>query len=925
MQSIHVFLRSGLGFVIGLLASSCVNAQTIFSDSFETFVPACVSGALDGTTLPVPALGGAVLLGCFEIRNDASARSAEAAYGSLPIPRSSALGDADFARLVVIGPGGRRWPAEFAVLSRWGRPLADTSAPVRWLSTTLAIDIAEQGGAVLALMRLPLVPNPDPGGLTIAQQGAVRMIDTGLAEFSVDATLSQPITRIQVREISGGPLLEVFARQPGSADEGWSVRVLDAAGALILEASEAISGSMVVDRARWEAGSGPVQAILHIDGHLQAANGAARCPGNASWLRFPISTTLRFTRGSRDVDFEWQLGNACGNPQSVAEEALVQIEHAQFRLPLARGVEAQSVALAATTGAMRAFPMASVSAYRMTQRRGGGTPWRRRAELTEDGALLESSEFFGNPAIGIHRPLVSGRLNAIAQQPWLRYREPQGLEAFSGRVAFRFVTESVRLGKAKSLWFAGRLGIAVAADVSGAMAAANDLKQRGVAALERGLTLRAELTSLDAAQILPPLAGTLTSAPGQGYTQYLDIKHADTIGDEPCLNAGNDVGSQWTCSKTFGSQLWPDVQFNNQFGFVDNASPESNEGKLNYWDPAHIELVEFIRTGDPRWLWEFALPQSRLMSYTAYYNFGTQRGSNISGHSFGSGGSGDGTWHRSASGSADYTYNRHQALAYVLRPNAAMRDRMAASGHAAGLRFSDNPNDNTTWSAIGRLNLQYIESLANCAQFVPGAEGVACDTRLREVLTRLIDTSLSSGLMCEVKFNLDSQCFLGQYFMLHAWYYPILERLYLNYGHTFPTATSTRWRRALVETPVTVLANLPRDGAGAVVVGANWPGGLQCQLGGPGFSQVLACTVIPDPDNLDQNKPALMSVVLRGHDYDNARGLCSGARAILNALLAGPDPLGTLRIVARGGWWKGAAESAQELVNASTGYERCAP
>ncbi len=865
-------------------------------------------------------MAGAELVGCFEIRNDGPARRAELAAGSLSVPRGMALVDDELARLVVIGPGGSRWPAQVAVLSRWGRPLADSAAPVRWLHAALSVDQGAGQSATLALLRLPQAPAALPAIETV-DSAERRTVDTGWIEVELDGSFSQPLRRLRVREQLGGPLLDVFQASPGSADEGWRIEIVDATGAPLLLAGEQQAGSMVVDRVRWESGTATVASVLHLDGHVDGPAALSRCGGDPNWPRFPWSLSLRLVADSADLQFDWQFGNACGVPQAAPASDAIHIGNIEFRLPLLRGA-ANPTPLIATDGPVQQG--SAGQSHRLWQRRGSGTPWQRRAELQIGGAVAASAEYYDEPGLGLARPVGNGQLIALAAQPWLRYREPQGLTLAGSHLGFQLVGERIRVGKAKSLWFSGRVAIQSAVPPAELSARAEILHRRNLAALEQPLLLRPLTESLDAAAILPPLTGSIAGPAGNAYRLYLERKQADTIGDEPCLDAANDVGSQWTCARTFGLQLWPDIQFDLQFGFQELPDPASNEGKLNYWDPAHIELVEFLRSGEPRWAHAFALPQARLMAYTAYYNFGARRGSNISGHSFGSGGTGDGLWHRGASGSADYSYNRHQALAYVLQPGVAQRDRFAAAGNAAGLRFIDNAGDNTSWSAIGRLNLQYIESLANCAQFVPGPEGVDCDSRLRQVLGKLIDSSLTAGLMCELKFAPGPDCFVGQYFMLQAWYYPILERLYLNWGESFPPAQRERWRNALIQTPLRVLTELPRSG-GQVDVDALWPNGLLCQLSGADFSVVQSCMVIPDPDNLRQNKPALVSLLVRGHAWDPSLGLCSAARQISADLHDGTDPLGNLRDVARGGWWKGAAESGQELVTAALGVEQCQP
>lgn len=907
---------------LGLIQLSMpLAAQVLFADGFEPTLLDCVGGTLGGTTLDAPDLSGAERLGCFEIVSDQPPRPEarlELARGSLPIARARALRDSDLAQLIVIGPGGRRWPAQFEVRSRWGRPLAESDAEIRWLATQLAVEIPYAGRATLALLRLPTTPvDVDPGALVVQGMGAQRSIDTGSAEFTLDATRSQPIAQIRVRDL-GGQWQEIFTSLPGSSEEGLRARIADAAGQDLLEAGEHLPGSMVVTRARWE-GAGPVSAMLHLDGHLEAHLSVARCEGVADWPRLPFSMTLGFARGSADIDFDWQLGNACGSPQGAPAQALLHFDEFEFRLPLARGTGLLShrYSVDPTLPAQLVGPAVPVS---VEQRRGGGTPWRRRAAVVLPGSTA-NDEYHRQLLTGVERSLGPGAgiLLALGSQPWTRFREPQAMRIEAGRIDFRLIHERIAVGKAKSLWFSGRLALALntasGSDLIPAMAAMR-------AAQESPLTLRPLPGDLDASGILPPLAGELDGAIGLAYRTFLERKQEDTAGDEPCPGPGGDNASQWVCAQTFGPQLWPDIQFDLQFGYQVNPSPEQNEVRLNYWDPAHIELVEFLRSGEPRWLWTFAIAQSRLMTHSAYYHFGSRRGSNIAGHSFGSGGSGDGLWHRGDTGSADYTYNRHQALAYLLRGGIAERERMAAAGHAAGLRFVNDPQDNTTWAAIGRLNLQYLESLANCAQFVPGSEGLNCDSRLRETLEHLIDHSLRSGLICELVLSAGSPCFVGQFFMLQAWYHPLLERWYRNYAHTFDPVRAQAWRRALIDTPTRALAHLPRNGQ-TVDVDAVWPNGLVCTLAGPDFTTVQSCNVIPDPDNLQQNKPAFLSLLARAQDLEPALDLCAEIRTMADALHAGPDPLGPLRAVARGGWWKGAAEAAGELVATARGYAAC--
>jgi len=915
----------GVGVVPGALAAlllalmpALANAYEVFIDGFESPQVACIDGVAHGGIWPAPQLAGAALLGCVEIVNDGARRSHELAVGPLPVPRSAGLQDVDLDRIVLIGPGGRRWPLQTRTLSRWGRPLVDLTAPIRWLQLATVVDIPAGSRSAFAVYRLTnAAVEPDAMAVSVVSDGQLTVVDTGVAEFSLDPLAPMPIRRIRVRDGSSG-LSEVYSIAPGGAGQGIALRLLEDDHSLLVDAGEHAAGSLVVDRVRWQAGE--VEVLLHIDGHVDTGDSRTLCNGQPSWRRFPYSMTLQFVRGSASIGAEWQLGNACGSHNGPPEEERMRIEFFEFALPLSDPLQAR--ALLAGGGPVQRSAAGHAGAHRSAQRPGAGSPWLRRAEMSIGGNTVEQAVFFASPMAGLQRPLSSAHLVATAAMPWLRYREPQSMEVRSGALALRFVDAPIALGKLKSLWFSGRIDLALVPDDLEVLPTAERLRTESLAALERGLVLRPTVDTLDAAAVLPPLAGGLDHAPGNAYLQYIQRKQDDTTGDVPCTDPANDVGSQWTCSRTYGMQLWPDIQFDLQFGFEENASPILNNPRFNYWDPANIELVEFLRSGQPRWLWSFALPQARLMAYTAYLNFGPRRGSNLAGHAYGSGGSGEGTWHRSGQGSADYSYNRHQALSFLLRPSFAQRDRFAAAGHAAMLRFSDDPSDNTTWAAIGRLNLQYVESLANCSMFVPGEDGVACDERLHEVLGRLIDVSLASGLMCELKFSADGSCYVGQLFMLYAWYHPILERLYLNYSHVLTPEREHLLRRALAETPRRILVSLPRLGA-AIDVDAPWPNALLCTLTGPGDSIVQSCGLQPDPDNLAQNKPATLSLFARGHAYDPGLGLCNALVQAATGLHAGSDPLGNLRAVARGGWWKGAAESGQELVTAALGYGSC--
>jgi hypothetical protein len=145
--------------------------------------------------------------------------------------------------------------------------------------------------------------------------------------------------------------------------------------------------------------------------------------------------------------------------------------------------------------------------------------------------------------------------------------------------------------------------------------------------------VRAPLEFVNASQVFPSLGTTASSPIKRLYAQTINQLHDQTV----------RAGGQWDRAKTFGSQLWPDVQ--RDLFVIDNARPAENSVAMNYWNPSGAELLEFLRTGDPKWVWDFALPQSWLQLFTAYLNTGDHTHGNRNGLAVTSGGpeTGNGT------------------------------------------------------------------------------------------------------------------------------------------------------------------------------------------------------------------------------------------------------------------------------------------
>lgn len=95
---------------------------------------------------------------------------------------------------------------------------------------------------------------------------------------------------------------------------------------------------------------------------------------------------------------------------------------------------------------------------------------------------------------------------------------------------------------------------------------------------------------------MPPLGleNAVSTTLKTSYETMISTLHDDTL------------DQQIPRAKTYGSQIWPDIQFD---GYnIDNNNPAENDPRHGYWNPHASEFVEFFRSGDPKWVWDFAMP-----------------------------------------------------------------------------------------------------------------------------------------------------------------------------------------------------------------------------------------------------------------------------------------------------------------------------
>jgi len=872
-----------------------------FTTVVNQFGPCSIGGDLGP-----PPPGGFQTITTLEVTNDLSVSRDEVAFSGVPIPQSLNL--LDTSRLVLIRDS--HWhAAQFEVISRWGGVVDNAALPVRWLQVAAPVELEPNSNALFELRYYDAPPVPDdPYAVSVSAMGDILMVDTGLATFELDSTNPALITGISIdMDQDGIGRTSIYNHSPGA---GPALTFHD--GVTAHQLSTATPGQVVVDRFELVE-SGPVKAVVLMEGHFSAPGGASLCtiPGG-SYERFEFSYALTMTRASRDLGIQYHIRNTCssGNGEPWTDEAST-IELASLEFPFATlgnlttyfaGDQLQSSA-ANFTGVTT-----------VAQPKGSGTPWLRNAMTALDAAPQQSAEFFQAPMLAAS----DGNLVIGAQIPWMRFREPQAMVMSDHQLSLRFISEPLIVGEGKGIWNFAHLKIQPVALFDQLGTIIDDLeplRQSGMARLERGLLFHAPVSHTNQANLLPSLGDQSTSTLKTAYLNLLTGFHDETV----------LPGGQWDRAQTFGSQLWPDVQTDAFFEEDPNTGPENTNGAMNYWNPSGAELTEFLRSGDPRWVWDFAMQQSWLQMYTAYLNVGRQDHSFQNGVAIRSGGVGEGQWHRSGFGSVDYSYSMGMQFAYALRPNPILRHRFAQAGRTLFNRYSVPKEDEEMRTEffnqvnITRGVIQHFEMLANAAEFAPGTHGANSHARLLEVVEELATDNMRAGIMCQGDVPTPGNCGQPQQFMQSALMYHFFHRYLRNYGDV------ANLRQTLIAAPqVYYQQGMAKLGDGVSIdANGNWAALLDCPLTN-GDTTVGTCTWVATndgPNLLSHNKFQTASLLLMAHELEPGIGSCELVKAIMDdASLINMwlDPHFN-----QAGWWKGVDQAVQGGIFGIGLYDTC--
>ena len=935
-------------------------------------------GVLEGDLGSPPAGSYAEIL-CLEVANDQPATRFAVAGSSVPLPHSLNL--TDVANLAVVGPGDQHVAAQFDVVSRWGGVVDNVNLPIRWLEISLPSRVAPNSINRYALRRYQSAPAvSDPFELTVTQADAIVTVDSGLATFELDVDNPRLMQSISVdldddgsgRTViyrdapEAGPKL-VFtvgaeAFRIGGDDSGTGDPDRIFASSFEPPPPSLAQGEVILDPGGFEiVRRGPVKTTLVSRGHFVADGGESRCnvATAAPYERFGYTAEVTLYRGQRDVDLRFEFRNECSDALTGPWiDDVATIREVSWSMPWLGSAVNHVVSTDALTrvGANSGLP-SSVAQHKGS---GAGASWSRRAQTRLADIAVDTRAFYEASLAG----LQNNQVVATVQMPWMKYREPQRVWVGNNRTVASFVSEDVIVGEGKGIWNVARFAVAPAAQVAGGLSgAAQSMRERGQLDLERGLLVRADLADINASMVYPSLGTARSSTVKGNYEAWLDLLHRETV----------DPGGQWDRNKNYGSQYWPDTGSNDPFQ-VDADRPNDSSAGMNYWDPAGIEALEFLRTGQPRWAWDLALPAYWTQAHAAYLNIGDQRHGNRAGVAVQSGGPGcelvfdsqlgfyvpsdctaDGTgggqWHRSGQGSDDYTYAMSLELAYVLQPNAALRDRFRQAGATVIDRYDPsipeaNREDFVSVVNNSRQVIQHLEMLANCAEFVPGVDGLACDTQLRTMMNELSRDNLAPGLICQgfagltpemsnadilgPPAALPTRCVTPQQFMINALMYQLYYRVWRNYGD--PTDGSIR--RMLVEYPQTLYDRaIAKDGAGDILPNGDWYSVTDCALTANGTA-VDSCQPARDSDGnffmYGSNKPHTAALLLISDSIDGSAGLCQRVRTLFDVddFTGSPDSGGLWNDVGhfnQAGWWKATSQMLQGMVFGVGLYDTCGP
>lgn len=185
----------------------------------------------------------------------------QAKYASFPVtsgvPLAQDLGVKDVGRMALLDSRGKAVPAQFRLLSRWGR-LDDANAPVRWVLIDFQTDLEPRGKASFTLRTDG--GTPEAGGRMIQSGPQGIEVNTGALNFKISKKGFRMLEDVRAGALS----------LPGGQDGGLVIARKDKSFLSSLGDSE-----VVVEE------DGPLRAVIRVRGDFKDAQGNVFIGGDA--------------------------------------------------------------------------------------------------------------------------------------------------------------------------------------------------------------------------------------------------------------------------------------------------------------------------------------------------------------------------------------------------------------------------------------------------------------------------------------------------------------------------------------------------------------------------------------------------------------------------------------------------------------------
>ncbi|MCA9520898.1 MAG: hypothetical protein KC609_07990 [Myxococcales bacterium] len=888
------------------------------------------------------------------VTNDRSfERNREIAFSGIPLPAS--LGLLDTKRLIVTNESGAWVRAQFDVLSRWGGTLEGTNAatrPIRWLQIALVVTAGDKSTRSFELRQCtsdPQLPTSDALEARIVDESdGTKTVETGVARFrlnpynpaliewiDVDFQLTGSFDRVYTHRVGSGPLLV--------GPKGTLVTTLGAYTSLDHKQTVVVAPRVdnlsqpdvrIIER-------GPLKVSVLVRGVFRHSALERDCTNNGvsdPTDPFGYSAVLTFFRGSADVGLQLNFRNECGSlsnsgyTEDFTDEG-ADIDRVSWEFPLDIG---GTKLFGASSTQLFSSDNGFAGTLRVGQDKGsigvaGGWKPAGTIQLEPDSgpsqSLLETGLLI-EPYVALNGPSYS----AFAQLAYLPYREPMALVVGLDNISLQIVSQPLHVGEAKAIWSAARIAIRPLVP----QGLLRDANQRLHAFLQRGLLPRLPLAELNEAKVFPYLGNEKSSVLKATYTAAINKVHGLTVGYPVDPNPSEP--GQWKRAFTFGSQLWPDTQLF-PTSELTITSPLDNVAYTNDSDPVTPELLEYFRSGDPKFVWDFALPQANLMMFTAWYNTGMNH-TWLNGFATNRGGTqSEGDWHRKADlFTLGFSFNGGIANAYVIRPNPLFLDRFAQQYYASLFTYdkprvqqgdrswyqlvellADFTSDQSYDPASGFALLQHLEALANCAEFLRADLAESCRTAIVDFVDELIADNVVSGVLCNGDLPPTTECRNSSLYLYLQGFAAFIWRL-----RTLSPEQAMTLGETVVQLSELLLAHgVPRL-AGQIDVTADWTRYFRCAKSG---SLLAGCEGLTADgwDIFQDRKPQALVLPLIAMQLGT---LSIDYCPLLKAAFDKSELYSlwsTLYTTDSNGWVEGNSEVMQSMIFGVGGLDLCAP